>query len=110
MRRLTTRQLADAFMASGFSSDEISTYWVILERAYTEDGIELRDALLCVREQTVEVSVFVGHILQPADLDDVVHVIDRLAADVKNRKIWSSDCLPPLRAWRAKVLMQIVID
>ena len=55
-------------------------------------------------------SIFVEKILRPEDIDDVVYVIDMLSTDVKDSDIWSLQCLRMLQSWRARTLMQIVID
>ena len=78
--------------------------------AEDDDGIELRYALSCVRKYTYEVSVFVEQILQPSHIDDVVYVIELLSADSAKRHFQAHESLRMLQAWRAKTLMQLVIE
>ena len=107
--RLTHKTLKQAFLESGFSELQMSTARLIT--AYAEDdGIELRHALTCLRKYRYEVSVFVESILQPSDLDDVIYVIEMLSDDAKKVHFRAHESLRMLQAWRAKTMMQIVID
>lgn len=110
MRRLTEQHMRETFLTPDIDSVSLSTFWVIINRAKNERGIDLRQALERVRRQTLEVSIFVEKILRPEDLDDVVYVIEMLIAELKDTDIWSWLCLRMLQSWRAKTLMQIVID
>ena len=110
MRKLSEQLLRDTFMAPGADTIALSTFWVILNRAIHERGIELRQALERVREQPYEVSIFVEKILQPDDLGDVVYVIDKLSAEITDAHVFAQKALRMLQAWRARALMQIVID
>ena len=110
MRRMTEQHMREAFLTPDIDSVSLSTFWVIINRAKNERGIDLRQALERVRRQTLEVSIFVEKILRPEDLDDVVYVIDKLAAEVKQTDVWSLQCLRMLQSWRARMLMQIVIE
>ena len=110
MRRLSEQLLTDLFLAPGADTVSLSTFWVIINRPKHERGIDLRQALERVRMQTFEVSIFVEKILRPEDLEDVVYVIDMLSAEVKESDLRSRQCLRMLHAWRAKTLMQIVIE
>ena len=89
---------------------QLSTARLIMYYAEEDEGIELRYALSCVRKYTHEVSVFVESILQPSDLDDVIYVIERLSDDAKKIHFQAHESLRMLQSWRAKTLMQIVID
>ena len=102
--------MRETFLTPEIDSVELSTFWVIINRAHHERGIDLRQALERVRRQTCEVSIFVEKILRPKDLAEVIYVIEMLTAQVKESDIWSLRCLRMLQAWRAKTLMQIVID
>ena len=73
-------------------------------------GIDLRGALELVRTQLPEVSLIVEKILQPTDLADVEYVIEMLVEEDAANRIWDRQCLRLLQAWRAKTLMQNVID
>ena len=110
MHRLTMQQLEDVFLAPGTDTTLLSTFWVILNRAKHERGVELRQALERVRMQPSEISVFVEKILQPEDLDDVIYEIEKLSAELTEKNLFAPRALRMLQAWRAKMLMQIVID
>ena len=108
--RLTLKTLQDAFLESGFSESQLSTARLIMYYAGEDIGIELRYALICVRKYSYEVSVFVESILQPSDLDDVNYVIEKLREETKTVNFQAHESLRMLQAWRARVLIQIVID
>ena len=110
MRRLIQEELEAVFLAPGVDYRSLSTAWVIINHAEHEGGIELHQALERVRKQSYEVSIFADKILQSGDLDDVVYVIDKLVAETEHKNIWSRECLRMLQAWRARTLMQVVID
>ena len=88
----------------------VSENWHFTYRAHNAVGLELRDALVLVKNQSSEVSLFVEKILQPADLADVECVIEMLLEEDAKNRIWDRKCLQMLQAWRAKTLMQIVIE
>ena len=104
--RMTTRQLTDKDRLC----DWVSENWHLTYRAHNAVGLELRDALVLVRNQSSEVSLFVEKILQPDDLEDVEYVIEILAEEDAKNRIWDRKCLRMLQAWRASTLMQIVIE
>ena len=110
MRKLSEQQLKEAFLAPGADTVSLSTFWVIINRARHERGIDLRQALQRIRNQAFDVSIFVEKILQPDDLDDVVHVIEIIEAENPDGNIFLPRSFGLLQAWRARVLMQIVID
>lgn len=108
--RLTLKTLQEAFLESGFSELQLSNARLIIYYAKEDDGIELRYALSCVRKYAYEVSVFVENILMPSDLDDVEYVIEKLCDDAKKSHFEAHESLRMLQVWRAKTLMQIIID
>ena len=108
--RLTPIQIADVFGDPNIDSRALRENWYIAYRAQNEGGLELRDALELVRNQPSEMSAFVEKILQPADLADVEFVIEILVEEDAVNRIWDRKCLRMLQAWRARTLMQIVID
>lgn len=108
--RLTPEYLRSVFLECGYDEFELNSAWLVTHRSKEEKGIKLRYALDCVREQAANVSVFVEHILQPSDLDEVSYVIERLYADSEKRKFKAAESLRMLQAWRAHTLMQIVIE
>lgn len=110
MRTLTHQDLEDAMMKSGVDSVKLSTYWSIVYRAQIHGNIGLREALHRVRGQHEEISVFVGQVLNPSDLDDVVYVIDALQGEKLGNDSSGANGLRMLCAWRARVLMQVVVD
>ena len=108
--RMTTRQLTDIFGDPGVDSTVLRENWFVAYRAQNEDGLELRDALELVRNQPGEVSAFVEKVLQPSDLADVEYVIEMLVEEDAVNRIWDRKCLRLLQSWRARTLMQIVIE
>ena len=110
MRKLSLQQLEEAFLAPDVDTFRLGTFWVILNRAKHERGIELRQALQRIRMQAFDVSIFVERILRPEDLDDVVHIIEMLQAENLGVNLSPPTSLGLLQAWRARALMQIVID
>lgn len=108
--RLTLDQLEDIFFNRKAETTELGTFKIIIHIAEKEDGIELRQALARIRKQRYEVSVFVEKILQNSDIDDVDYVIELLSADIKECYMWALECMHMLQSWRAKTLMQIVIE
>ena len=110
MRKLTEQQLKDAFLSPGADTVSLSTFWVIIDRAKHEGSVDLLQALQRIRMQAFDVSVFIEKILQPVDLDDVVHVIEMLQAENPDGNLFPPASLSLLQAWRARTLMQIVID
>ena len=110
MRRLTAQHLRETFLTPEIDSVQLSTFWVIINRAHHERGIDLRQALQRIRNQAFDVSIFVEKILLLDDLDDVVHVIEMLGAENPDGNLFLPRSLGLLQAWRARALMQIVID
>lgn len=109
MRRLSLQQLEDAFLSADINRFWLGTFWVILNHAKHERGIDLCEALQRIRMQAFDVAVFVEKILQQEDLDDVVHVIEMLQAENPPGNPYLPASLGLLQAWRARTLMQIVI-
>ena len=110
MRKLSMQELQDAFLGPDVDTMALSTFWVIINRAKHERGIDLSQAPQRIRNQAFDVSIFVEKILQPDDLDDVVHVIEIIEAENPDGNIFLPRSFGLLQAWRARALMQIVID
>ena len=110
MRRLTEDDLDAAFPEWGVDVTDVGAYSTVINRARRQDGIELQQALAQLRRQKQEVEVFVEKVLVPSDLANIEPVIDMLAKEIDGSDWWNPECLRLLQAWRAKVLMQIVID
>ena len=110
MRRLTQQELEDVFLAAARETLDLSLYWTISHWARQHSGIELRTALRQVRRETKKMSIFIDKILHASDLDDVVYVIDVLASEIGKGDLPGTACLSLLQAWRARTLMQSVID
>ena len=108
--RLTSLQINDAFIKPAELMEQFTTAWVLIGRANEEAGIELREALYIVRRQHDEIAVFVDRILDESHFDDVVFVIDQLCGEMSDPDFSGSVSLQMLHAWRARVMMQIVID
>lgn len=103
-------QLAEVFGDPGVDSNAVRENWYIAYRAEYEGCIELRDALELARHQPTEVLTFVEKVLRPADMTDVEYVIEMLVEEDAANRIWDRQCLRQLQAWRARALMQIVIE
>ena len=110
MRKLTQHVLENAFRASGIEMTDAGVFWGVSHFCRKHDGMALREVLKSVRNSPVDVSIFVKTVLQPSDIDDVAHVIEALNEDTKSLDGGSLDSLLMLQSWRAKALMQIVID
>lgn len=108
--RLTQKQLEDVFLALGGDTISLSTFWSIVHYARSNDGVELRAALHRVRKQSREAAIFAERILQPADLDDFVYVIDALSAEITGDDISTRESLRRLQAWHAGAMIQDVIQ
>jgi hypothetical protein len=110
MRLLTKQHIDDAFSNWDQDVTDVGQFLVVLKLAESDGGIELRQALEIVRRRRREVAVFIERILQPSDLDEAVFVIDLLTKDLSEFDSWDDMCLTLLQAWRARVLMQIIIE
>ena len=108
--RLTYKHLNEVFHEPGADTLFSGAFWFVIFRAKRDKGIELREALECVRKNPLEVSIFVEKILQPSNLEDVVNVIDMIVAEKKRDDIYLEESLRMLHAWRAKTLMMNVIS
>jgi hypothetical protein len=103
------KALEDAFLVQDVDKMALGTFWVIINRAKHERGIDLRQALQRIRYQAFDVSIFLEKIVQTDDLDDVVHVIEMLESENIDGNLFIPESLRLLQAWRARTLMQIVI-
>jgi hypothetical protein len=110
MRKLSMQELEDAFLCPDVDKMSLSTVFVIINRARHERGIDIRQALQRIRYQAFDVSIFLEKIVKTDDLDDVVHVIEMLEAENINGNLFFPGSLRLLQSWRAKTLMQIVIE
>lgn len=110
MRKLTKEEINEAFLTPGLETMHLGVYWDICHYARRNHGVPLREALYTIRKRRREVSVFVDKIIRTSDLDDVVHVINALRAEITDSDIEASECLQMLQIWRARTLMKIVIN
>jgi hypothetical protein len=108
--RLTLEKLEDAFLDIDKETIGIFTFLSINHHLKEGDSIDLREALEFFRNDFHEVSVFVEKILRSSDIADVEYVIEILVEEDAVNRIWDRNCLRLLQAWRAKTIMQIVID
>ena len=83
---------------------------MLINHAEKHGDVDLREALTLVRSEKHEISIFVGYILQSSDNDAVDYVIELLTADIKQGYFGAPECWRMLQSWRARMLMQIVID
>ena len=107
MRLLTTQQIETAFCNH---ETHDGTFWAIIGIAKRDAGIEVRQALEILRFNRIDLAIFIEKILQPGDIDDVDYVIDLLERQMTEVSWLDKLCLILLQAWRARSLMQIVID
>ena len=110
MRRLTVQKLESAFLDFDKETIGLFTFLSINRELKKEDFIDLREALIFLRNDWREIAAFVEKILQPNDIDYVDCVIELLIADIRVGFGSAPECLRMLQAWRAKMLMQIIID
>lgn len=104
------QELEHAFLGPDVDKMSLGTFWVIINRAKHERGIDLRQALQRIRYQAFDVSIFLEKIVKTGDLDDVVHVIEMLESENIDGNLFPPRSLCLLQTWRARTMMQIVIE